>query len=259
MLTIYRVKKNIIYLYYISKYFTEYKSYMSQVQPIIDDTIFALVPTFHAVSITVTSDGIQSIPDSNIHHILTKACEDALNADFPWANDHIEAWNAIYRSFGAKPNRTASSAAALRKRVFKNGPLEPINPIVDIYNAVSIRYALSVGGEDLDCYVGNPHLTRAQGNEKFDTMKNGDEVIESPEVGEVIWRDDVGVTCRRWNWRQCVRTRITDYTKNFWFILESQEAMPLTMLHQASNDLIEFLKLVLINPSFTTTLLQHNS
>jgi DNA/RNA-binding domain of Phe-tRNA-synthetase-like protein len=33
--------------------------------------------------------------------------------------------------------------------------------------------------------------------------------MDQPEPGEVIWRDDDGVTCRCWNWRQCVRTRIT--------------------------------------------------
>ncbi|VTP79945.1 B3/4 domain [Leclercia adecarboxylata] len=74
--------------------------------------------------------------------------------------------------------------------------------MVDIYNAVSIRYAIPVGGENLAAYTGAPRLTLADGSEPFDTVKEGQPDVEYPDAGEVIWRDDVGVTCRRWNWRQ---------------------------------------------------------
>ena len=73
---------------------------------------------------------------------------------------------------------------------------------MDIYNAVSIRYAIPVGGENLATYSGAPRLTLADGSEPFDTFKEGQPVVEYPEPGEVIWRDDLGVTCRRWNWRR---------------------------------------------------------
>ncbi|MCV5928126.1 hypothetical protein OFO11_40140, partial [Escherichia coli] len=79
---------------------------------------------------------------------------------------------------------------------------------------------------------GTPTLTIADGSESFDTMKNGEVSIENPDVGEVIWRDEVGVTCRRWNWRQGVRTRIESDTRNMWFILESLPEMPLEHLQE---------------------------
>lgn len=40
-------------------------------------------------------------------------------------------------------------------------------------------------------------------------------------AGEVVWADDLGVTCRRWNWRQGRRTRLTEVSRNAYFILES--------------------------------------
>ena len=43
-------------------------------------------------------------------------------------------------------------------------------------------------------------------------MKEGAPAQECPEAGEVIWRDDLGVTCRRWNWRQDVRSLVTPLT-----------------------------------------------
>lgn len=67
----------------------------------------------------------------------------------------------------------------------------------------------------------------ATGTEPFDTVKEGEIAVEYPSQGEVIWRDDAGVTCRRWNWRQGVRTRLDVEAQHMWFILESLPQMPL--------------------------------
>jgi DNA/RNA-binding domain of Phe-tRNA-synthetase-like protein len=42
----------------------------------------------------------------------------------------------------------------LRKRVLRDGEMAALDPIVDLYNAVSLRYAVPVGGENLAAYVG---------------------------------------------------------------------------------------------------------
>jgi DNA/RNA-binding domain of Phe-tRNA-synthetase-like protein len=77
-----------------------------------------------------------------------------------------------------------------------------------------------IGGEDLTGYRGAPRLTIATGDEPFDTIANGEPVLHHAEPGEVVWRDDAGVTCRRWNWRQCVRTRLTIATTDALFIID---------------------------------------
>jgi DNA/RNA-binding domain of Phe-tRNA-synthetase-like protein len=120
-----------------------------------------------------------------------------------------------------------------------------IDPVVDLYNAISIQYAVPVGGENFAAYVGAPRLVVADGTERFDTMKDGALAHESPEVGEVVWRDDIGVTCRRWNWRQGVRTRLSSDAKLMWFILESLPAMPLDALHEAGDQLTQGLHLMM--------------
>ena len=40
-------------------------------------------------------------------------------------------------------------------------------------------------------------------------------------MGEVVWCDDVGVTCRLWNWRQSPRTALTDDTTSAIFIMDA--------------------------------------
>lgn len=72
-------------------------------------------------------------------------------------------------------------------------------------------------------------LVRATGEGDFVTVAGGDEVVEHPDAGEVVWSDDAGVTCRRWNWRQGPRTRLTEASVSAIFLLESLAPMPMPM------------------------------
>lgn len=213
---------------------------MSLVTPSIDPRLTGIASGFRALSILVEAAPITQ-PDV-ASAALAQACQQVLSDDVAWAEAHLSAWDDVFRAFGAKPKRTPCSASALRKRVLKEGALPPLDPVVDIYNAISIRYAIPVGGENLAAYAGAPRLTLAEGNEPFDTLKEGQPVIEYPDAGEVIWRDDVGVTCRRWNWRQGVRTRLDSQAQHMWFILESLPSMPLSALQEAGDELVSNLQ-----------------
>lgn len=213
---------------------------MSLVTPSIDPRLTGIAPGFRALSILVEAAPITQ-PDV-ASAALAQACQQVLTDDVAWAEAHLSAWDDVFRAFGTKPKRTPCSASALRKRVLKEGALPPLDPVVDIYNAISIRYAIPVGGENLAAYAGAPRMTLAEGNEPFDTLKEGQPVIEYPDAGEVIWRDDIGVTCRRWNWRQGVRTRLDSQAQHMWFILESLPSMPLSALQEAGDELVSNLQ-----------------
>ncbi len=71
----------------------------------------------------------------------------------------------------------------------------------------------------------------------------------------MIWRDDAGVTCRRWNWRQVVRTRLTEETTNAIFLLERLEPMSLEELKQAGEELADLLSELSPEVRITTRLL----
>ena len=78
--------------------------------------------------------------------------------------------------------------------------------------------------------------------EPFDTVADGAAVIEHPEPGEVVWCDDAGVTCRRWNWRQARRTQLRDDTTTALFILDALDPMTDEALHAAADDLVAHLR-----------------
>ncbi len=221
--------------------------------PHIDPAISSLRPDFAALSLVVRGGENAPTPDW-IKAELTAACAGAATGP-AWAADHLAAWQDAYRAFGAKPQRTPCSAEALRKRAAKDGAMASINAVVDLYNAVSIAYAVPVGGEDIAAYAGSPVLTIATGTEPFETMKDGAPSIEHPEPGEVVWRDDQGVTCRRWNWRQGPRTRISENTRDMWFVIERLGPMPIEALHAAGERLADGLLRLSPGARIATTLL----
>jgi DNA/RNA-binding domain of Phe-tRNA-synthetase-like protein len=192
----------------------------------VDAAVLDLRPDYRAV--LLTADGLVGGPsDATSERILTEAEERArrvLAGRSPEQLPHLAAWREAYRAFGAKPQRTRSSVEALLRRLDPDG-LPRVDRITDVYNAVSIAHLLPLGGEDRTAYAGPPRLVRADGSEVFDTTASGDPVVEHPEIGEVVWRDDAGVTCRRWNWRQCTRTRITSGTSSAVFILDALDPL----------------------------------
>ena len=162
----------------------------------------------------------------------SEAMADADLLDLP----HVAAWREAYRAFGSKPQRTRPSLEALLRRV--EGGLPRVNRLTDLYNAVSVQHQIPLGGEDLDRYAGPPRLVRAAGDEHFETLASGEAAVEHPLPGEVVWRDDEGVTCRRWNWRQTRRTALTDDTTAALFILDALEPVSDDALMAAGEDLV---------------------
>lgn len=210
---------------------------MNSVMPSIDTGITRIAPGFRALSISVEAATI--VDRGFASETLSRACRSIADKDVAWAEAHSSAWAEVFRTFGAKPQRTPCSSDALRKRVLRDGNLPSIDPVVDLYNAISIEYAVPVGGENVAAYVGEPRLVIADGTESFDAMKDGVVAHESPNRGEVVWRDEIGATCRRWNWRQGIRTRLSSDASRMWFILESLPAMLLDALHEAGDRLVQ--------------------
>ena len=210
----------------------------------VDPRIWELRPDF--VVTVVRARGLSNgSSDDSSTALLRKAeasARVALNGAEPAALPHISAWRDAYRAFGAKAQRTPCSAEALLKRAVDRDGLPNINRLVDLYNAVSVEFALPVGGEDLARTAGTSRLTLATGTESFDILRSGEEVVDHPAAGEVVWMDDAGVTCRRWNWRQCARTRLTEASTDAWFVLERLEPLPLPTLAQAAEVLMRGLR-----------------
>ena len=186
----------------------------------VDPLVWESHPDYVALLMTV--DGLGEATDGALGEAALNAAETAtvglLDGRAPEDLAEIAVWRGAFASFGVKPRVARSSVEALLRRCTDGLPR--VEPLTDLYNAVSVQFLLPIGGEDLDRYDGPPRLVVADGTESFDTVADGQALVQHADVAEIVWRDDTGVTCRRWNWRQCTRTRLTPATTRALFILD---------------------------------------
>lgn len=203
----------------------------------VEDTFWALFPDAR-IGIVVAR-GVSN--RSNEHADIAAQLDRAIAAAAVWlegvdipANPAVAPWRQAYQAFGMKPSKFRSSIESLLRSA-QSGRLRSISPLVDLYNTVSLRHMLPCGGEDLAQIQGDIRLTRATGGEPFRTI--GAEKDEPPQPGEVIYRDDAGVICRAWNWRESDRTKLTEQTTDAFLCIEALPAHGEAALRAACDEL----------------------
>ena len=188
---------------------------------IVEDSFWDIFPKAK-LGIIVAKGIDNQIKEENQYIPLIQECEKAAlqyltHSEFS-QNPVVKVWREAYQEFKTKKG-ARSSIEAMLKRVNKGNHLNSINPLVDLYNAMSLKYALPCGGEDMDTFVGNMRLTKAEGTEEFITY--GSDKSEPPYENEVIYKDDAGAICRCWNWRESVRTMLVEETTNAFLCIET--------------------------------------
>jgi DNA/RNA-binding domain of Phe-tRNA-synthetase-like protein len=147
-----------------------------------------------------------------------KEIRDGFQKDTLSENPKISSWRAAYSSFGAKPKKYKCSVENLYRMILDGLELKHYSKLVDIYNYISIRHMVPVGGDDIGKVDGGIKLTMAKGTEPY-TELNSDET-KSPREGEVVYMDYKEVLCRRWNWRECDKTKMTEATTSASLVIE---------------------------------------
>jgi len=214
-------------------------------QFIIEPSFWELFP--QAVVGVVVAKGIDNTEEGNenvrpdLIELLESANKEAvkyLTAPVFSENEVIRVWREAFRKFKTKKG-VRSSIEALLKRVEKGNEVGTINPLVDLYNCISLRYGLPCGGEDIDTFVGDLRLTVTQGGDNF--LALGDEEYDVTLPGEVCYLDDEEAVCRCWNWRDGQRTMLTEDTKNAVLIIESVDPARREVLEEAIAELARWI------------------
>lgn len=171
--------------------------------------------------------------------------EERIRADFNTKtlsqNPKVDVWRKTYSAFGAKPKENKSSVENLYRLVLNGISLRHINNLVDIYNFISLKHMLPVGGEDTDKIQGDVLLTLAAENEP-PVLLLGDKEPRPPHLGEVIYKDDISTICRRWNWREADRTKFTEETKNCILVIEGLPPVNKEEIETATKELKELVE-----------------
>lgn len=194
------------------------------------------------LSVKGLNNRVDEAKDPYFQDLLNQASKKALEflpEDNFTQNQVIQDWREAFTKFKTKKG-ARSSIEALLKRVSQGREFRPINPLVDLYNSISLSYALPCGGEDLACIEGDLHLGKAKGGEAFFPL--GAEEDAPALAEEIIYYDGAGAVCRNFNWREAKRTMLTEDTKNAVLVIEAiteeQKARAKEAV-EALNELIE--------------------
>ena len=224
----------------------------------VDSAIFEKFPDYQAI--VVYAAGLRrpaGAEDDSVQ--LLRAAErqarSVLTVEKLSEHPHISSWRAAYASFGSKPSKYLCSVEALLKRTLKGNDLPDVGLLVNLYNAISIRSVIPAGGEDWSQIRSDLVLHFAKGNEPFVARQMGEIATEYPDAGEVVWSDSEGITCRRWNWRQCARTAITDSTNTAYFVFDRLPGCSHDNLTQSAGQIVELVKLYYPQADLSTDLL----
>jgi DNA/RNA-binding domain of Phe-tRNA-synthetase-like protein len=184
------------------------------IQDEISPEIFALYPGYCWGK--VLCSGLDNDRAGEAVAKLLRQAEDRIRDDPELAeiaaHPRIASWRDAFSAFGARPSKFQSSVEALVRRARRGDTLPLVNPLVGLYNAVSLQHLVPVGGDDLDQVAGGLRLLRARGDEPYHELGTGQ--FDPPAQGEVIYADRAKVLCRRWCWRQGDETKITPRSRS---------------------------------------------
>jgi DNA/RNA-binding domain of Phe-tRNA-synthetase-like protein len=190
---------------------------------IIDQSFWEIFPkaTIHCLVVRGINNEVKPEKDNYFAELLAdgkKEAQQFLTNDTFSANPVIQEWREAFKRFKTKKG-ARSSIEALLKRANQDRTFNPINPLVDIYNSISLRYGMPLGGEDLDAIIGDLHLGLAKGGESFFPL--GAEEDAPALAEELIYYDNQGAICRCLNWREAQRTMLKEATTDAILFIES--------------------------------------
>jgi DNA/RNA-binding domain of Phe-tRNA-synthetase-like protein len=186
----------------------------------IQKELFDILPDL-TIGVVVAKGVDNSHPSKEIDDLLNQAVEEVKKnfiGDKAQEHPRIKPWRTAFSKLGISGSKFPSSIESMARRVLKGDPFPKINPLVDLYNSISLRFLVPMGGHDLDTLEGNIHLRFSEGWEPFTPMGGG-ETMTVPK-GELVYRDDREVLTRNWVWRQCEKDKTTEKTKNIFIPID---------------------------------------
>lgn len=169
---------------------------------IVDRMIFERFPGMRIVG--VVADGLDNTTaDEDIDRGWNAAWEASREAIvYGNAQSHplVRPWREAFRAMGVSPKQFPSSIEALLRRAMKGGEPFHINPLVDVYNAISLKHVVPAGGFDMDAFTGPLELRLTRPGDTFLSL-DADTPL-AVDAGEVAYAAGSTILTRHFVWRQ---------------------------------------------------------
>jgi DNA/RNA-binding domain of Phe-tRNA-synthetase-like protein len=158
-------------------------------------------------------------------------------ADIP----ELKCWREAYKAFCVKKTSYRSSIERLVKAVQRGGGLPRVNALVDAYNALSLRYRLPVGADDIDRVVSPLAFRYARPDDSFIALGDASQAADPPKPGEVVYADAEKCLCRRWNWYQDDRSAVRLESRRAVLTVQGLEPASAARVEEAAAELCELI------------------
>ena len=116
------------------------------------------------------------------------------------SHPRVKPWRERFRAIGVSPREFPSSIESLLRRAMRGGKPFSINPLVDFYNSLSLRYVAPVGGFDLGQIDGPLELRISPEGDEFVALDESEPTRVAP--GEVSDANGSTILTRHFVWRQ---------------------------------------------------------
>lgn len=145
-----------------------------------------------------------------------------------------------FQKVGINPNKFQCSVEAMVNSISKGRDVPHINPLVNLNNAISLKYTLPMGTHNLGLSNNDVELRFAVDEDTFVPM--GTDTIEKLEPEELVYVVDNKVRTRRWAWRQSKEGMIDKDTSYVFFPIDGFKGFNDDKVNEAMKELEEVLK-----------------
>lgn len=209
-------------------------SVSSEVFEKLDNVCFGVIVAKGIDNSLVKNDIVEKLNQS------IKDCEDKFKDTKVKELEGILCYRDAFKELGINPNKFMSSIEAMLTRTSKGKGLPNISPIVDLGNAVSLKYMVPLGAHDIDTLDGDIEVRFSKEGDSFIPL--GTEETEILEDGELIYSAGDNVRTRRWIWRQSEQGKITNESKNIFFPIDGFTNKNYDSVMSARDELASLLK-----------------
>ena len=193
-------------------------------------------PNFRVALVVVDGIDIPEAPPAALDAWIAETVAQAAAALGPELGNlpELKCWREAYKAFGEKKTSYRSSVERRLKGIQRGNGLPRVNAFVDAYNAVSVRYRMPVGADDLDLVTPPLAFRYSRKDDSFIALGDPFEADDPPKPCEVVYAAGEKCLCRRWNWYQDARSAIRPATRRAVLTIQSNCAETAGQLESAA-------------------------
>lgn len=150
----------------------------------------------------------------------------------------IEGFYLLHEKVNVKRRKNPPASETLIKLLLKHQDLSSINKVVDLYNLLSVETKLALGAHDINKIDGDVYLRLTNGKEKFVPL--GKNEPQPVQAGEYSYIDEQEIICRL-EMKQIEKTKVTEDSKDIFFIVQGNEATSDEYVENAALKLIDII------------------